>query len=124
MASAAGASVARVLEQISAIDRAMRVVDTHPLGPADPSGVDAFYLMLFTTIIGFITVFQVRANAGALSIRQWTAFVVGLAVTAPMVFTFIDGPLLHRLHLPVLESWGILALQLLRSRCLTRSRSC
>ena len=36
-----------------------------------------------------------------------------LAVAAPCVFTLVDGPLLRRLHLPVLESWGILALQLL-----------
>jgi len=36
-----------------------------------------------------------------------------LAVAASLVFTLVDGPLLHRLDLPVLESWGILALQLL-----------
>ena len=113
VASAAGASVARVLEQISAVDPVVRVVDTHPLGLADPNGVDAFYLMLVTTIIGFITVFQVRANAGAMSLRQWTAFVVALAVAAPFAFILVDGPLLHRLELPVLEGWGILALQLL-----------
>jgi hypothetical protein len=29
-----------------------------------------------------------------------------------LVFTLVAGPLLHRLDLPVLESWGILALQL------------
>lgn len=92
VASAAGASVARVLEQISAVDPAVRVVDTHSLGPADPNGVDTFYLMLVTTIIGFITVFQVRANAGALSRRQWTAFVVVLAVAASFAFTLVDGP--------------------------------
>jgi hypothetical protein len=68
---------------------------------------------LATTIVGFITVFQVRANAGALSLRQWTAFVVALAVAGSLVFTLVDGPLLDRLDLPVLESWGILALQLL-----------
>ncbi|HET9256679.1 MAG TPA: hypothetical protein VFO16_15975 [Pseudonocardiaceae bacterium] len=113
VASAAGASVARVLEGISAVDPAVRVVDTHPLGPADPNGVDTFYLMLVTTIIGFITVFQVRANAGALSLRQWTVLVVALAVAGPFAFTLVDGPLLHRLALPVLESWGILALHLM-----------
>jgi predicted nuclease with RNAse H fold len=32
VASAAGASVARVLERISALDPTVRVVDTHPLG--------------------------------------------------------------------------------------------
>jgi hypothetical protein len=112
LASAAGASVARVLEQISAVDPTVRVVDTHPLGAADPSGVDIFYLMFVTTVIGFITLLQVRANAGGLSLRRWTAFVVALAVAAPLVFTLVVGPLLHRLDLPVPESWGILALQL------------
>jgi hypothetical protein len=113
VASAAGASVARLLEEISAINPSVRVVDTHPLGTADPNGLDIFYLMLVTTIIGFFTVFQVRANAGSLSLRQWTAFVVALAVAAALVLTLVDGPLLHRLDLPVLESWGILTLDLL-----------
>ena len=112
VASAAGASVARVLEQISAVDPTVCVVDTHPLGTNDPSGVETFYLMLVATIVGFTTVFQVRANAGGLSLRQWTAFVIGLTVAASFVFTVIEGPLLHRLDLPVLECWGILALQL------------
>ena len=113
VASAAGASVARLLQEISTINPSVRVVDTHPLGTADPNGLDIFYLMLVTTIIGFFTVFQVRANAGSLSLRQWTAFVVALAVAAPLVLTLVDGPLLHRLDLPVLESWGILTLDLL-----------
>jgi hypothetical protein len=113
VASAAGASVARVLEQVSDIDPAVRIVDTHPLGTADPNGLETFYLMLVTTIVGFTTVFQVRANAGRLSLRRWTAFVLTLAVAASFVFTLVVGPLLHRLDLPVLESWGILALHLL-----------
>jgi hypothetical protein len=62
VASAAGASVARVLEQISAVDPAVRVVDTHPLVANDPNGVDLFYRMLVATIIGFLTVFQVQAH--------------------------------------------------------------
>ncbi|MGH3783246.1 MAG: hypothetical protein ACRDRO_22165 [Pseudonocardiaceae bacterium] len=102
-----------MLEQISALDPTVRVSDAHPLGTADPNGLEVFYLMLVTTIVGFTTVFQVRTNAGSLSLRRWTAFVVALAVAASCVFTLVDGPLLHRLHLPVLESWGILALQLL-----------
>ena len=47
VASAAGASVARVLEKISAVDPSVRVVDTHPLASTDPSGLDIFYLMQF-----------------------------------------------------------------------------
>jgi hypothetical protein len=112
VASAAGVSVTRVLEKVTAVDPAVRVVDTHPLPAGDPSGLDIFYLMLVTTIIGFITVFQARANAGGLSLRHWTAFVAGLALGASLVLTLVDGPLLHRLDLPVAESWGILTLQL------------
>lgn len=69
----------------------MRVIDAHPLALADPNGLEVFYLMLVTTIVGFTTVFQVRANAGRLSLRRWTAFVVALAVAAPCVFTLVDG---------------------------------
>jgi hypothetical protein len=113
VASAAGASVARVLEEVAVAGPAVRVVDTHPLGTHDPNGVEIFYLMLVATIVGFITVFQVSANAGPFSPRRWTAFVAGLAVGASLVFTLVDGLLLHRLSLPVLESWGILALHIL-----------
>ena len=112
VASAAGASVARVLERVSAVDPRVRIVDTHPLGTTDPNGLEVFYLMLITTIVGFFTVFQVRQNAGGLSLRRWTAFVVALAVTAPLAFTLVVGRVLGLLDLPVLESWGILALQL------------
>jgi hypothetical protein len=113
LSSAAGVSVARVLEGIAAVDPTVRVVDTHPLPASDPSGLKLFYLMLVATIAGFLTTFQVRANAGGLSLRQWTVFVLALAVTASLAFTLVEGPLLHLLDLPLLESWGILALQLL-----------
>ena len=113
IASAAGASVARVLEQISAVDPGVRVVDTHPLTKTDPNGLDIFYLMLVTTIIGFITVFQVGANAGQLELRHSLGFVLALALGASLVLILFDGPLLGRIHLPIGESWGILALHLL-----------
>lgn len=112
LASAAGASVARVLERIAAVDPSIRVVDAHPLGANDPNGLEVFYLMLVTTIVGFITVFQVRANALGLSLRRWVVFVVGFALAASLVLTLVVGPVLDRLDLPVMESWGILALQL------------
>ena len=113
VASAAGASVARVLERISASDPEVRVVDTHPLAPADPNGVDIFYLMLVTTIVGFLTVFQVRANAGGLRLHHWTAWVAGFSLTAALVLTLVVGPVLDRFHVPLAETWGILALHLL-----------
>lgn len=111
LASAAGASVARVLERVAFTDTRIRVVDTHPLAPADPSGVDVFYLVLISTVVGFITVFQVRANAGGFPPQHWWRFILAFALAAALVLTLVDGPIFHRLPLPVLESWGILALQ-------------
>ena len=113
VASVAGASVARVLERISSVDPGVRVLDTHPLSVRDPNGVDIFYLMLVATIIGFFTVFQVRANAGDMLLRHHATFVIGLALAASLVLALVDGPLLGRLNLPFAETWGILALQIL-----------
>ena len=113
VASAAGASVARVLERISASDPHIRVVDVHPLAASDPNGVDIFYLMLVATIVGFITVFQVRGNAGRLPLRHWTAFVAAFAVVAGLVLTLVAGPVLGRLPVPVATTWGLLALDVL-----------
>jgi hypothetical protein len=113
VASAAGASVARLLEQVSATDSRVRVVDTHPLAASDPNGLDIFYLMLVATIVGFITVFQVVANAGGLGVGHWTAWIVGFALAAALALTLMVGPVLDRVHVPVAETWGILALHLL-----------
>ena len=113
VASAAGASVARVLERISASDPRVRVVDIHPLAVSDPNGVDIFYLMLVATIVGFITVFQLRANASGLPLRHWTAFVVVFAAVAALVLTLVAGPVLGRLPVPVPATWALLALHVL-----------
>jgi hypothetical protein len=108
-----------VLDRIATVNPGVRVRDTHPLSVHDPNGLNLFYLMLVTTIVGFLTVFQVLANAGQLRRRHQIAFVVGLALTASLVLTLVDGPLLNRLTLPVPETWGILALQLLAAASFT-----
>jgi hypothetical protein len=113
VASAAGGSVARVLERVSATDPAVRVIDTHPLAASDPNGVDIFYLMLVATVVGFLTVFQVRANAGHLRLDHWTAWVVGFALAAGLALALVIGPVLGRFHVPVAQTWGILALHIL-----------
>jgi hypothetical protein len=113
VASAAGASVARVLERISSVDPAVRVVDTHPLQARDPNGLDVFYRMLVATIIGFLTVFQVLAQAGRLALRRHAAFVVGLAVAASFALTLVGGVLLHGFAASDPEQWGIFALHIL-----------
>src|SRR3954451_15409445 len=112
-ASAAGASVARVLERIYPVDPAVRVVDTHPLKARDPNGLDVFYRMLVGTIIGFVTVFQVLAQSGRLALRHHVAFVLGLAVAASFALTLVGGVLLHGSAASEAEQWGILALHIL-----------
>jgi hypothetical protein len=113
VATAAGASVARVLEKVDVVDPGVRVVDTHPLADDDPNGLDIFYLMLVATIVGMVTVFQVRGQAPGLPLRHYVLFVIGLAVLASTVLTLVDGPLLHRPAALYPEEWGILALQVL-----------
>jgi hypothetical protein len=110
VASAAGASVARVLERSSP---AVRVLDTHPLAANDPNGLDLFYRMLVATIIGFITVFQVLAQAPDLLVRHHARFVVGLAVAGSLALTLVGGVLLHGIAASDPEQWAILALHLL-----------
>jgi hypothetical protein len=69
--------------------------------------------MLVATIVGFITVFQVRGNAGSLPLRHWTAFVAAFALVSSLVLTLVAGPVLGRLPLPVAATWGVLALHVL-----------
>jgi hypothetical protein len=113
VASAAGASVARVLERTVTVDPTVRVVDTHPLKAKDPSGVDLFYRMLVATIVGFLAVFQVNSNAGGLARRHHAAFVLGLAVAASFALTAVGGTLLSGFAASLPEEWGLLALHIL-----------
>ena len=113
VASAAGVSVARVLEKIAITDPAVRLTDAHPLSEHDPNGVEIFYLVLIATIIGFFSVFQARVNAPLSSVRDRVVGVLAFATVSSLVLTLIDGPWLGRLGLPVAESWGILALAVL-----------
>jgi hypothetical protein len=114
VASAAGTSVARVLEQAaqavpSRIGGPLRIVDLHPLPPTDPLGLASFYVTLAATILGFVTMFQLRANAGSLSLRAWLTCIVVLALVGGLVLTLITDPLLNALRGPFLELWAALA---------------
>jgi hypothetical protein len=109
IASAAGASVARVLEQAAVkLSQAspsppLTVIDVHPLPPRDPQGLASFYVTLGATILGFVTMLQLRANAGRLSLRAWLGFVLGLAVVGGLALTVVVGPLLDALRGPFFE---------------------
>ncbi len=113
VASAAGTSVARVFERIYAVDPSVRVIDTHPVASDDPNGLDIFYLLLVTTIVGFVTVFQVRAHVDGLRLRHHMTFLLCLALAGSLALALVDGPLLRRPSGMYPEEWGILALQLL-----------
>jgi hypothetical protein len=70
VASAAGTSVARVLERAAqALPRwaggPLQIVDLHPLPPTDPQGLASFYATLAATILGFVTMFRCEPTPGA-----------------------------------------------------------
>jgi hypothetical protein len=115
VASASGASVARVLEQ-AATRYAVAVVDVKPLPPGDPSGLVPFYVFyveLAATLVGYLTMVQLRANAPGLSLHAWLGFVVGLAVVAGLALSVVSGPLIGALGGSLPEKWAILALDTL-----------
>jgi hypothetical protein len=117
VASAAGVSVARVLERAALVDPNIAVADAHPLSEHDPNGVEIFYLIFIATMIGFFTIYQARVNAPLPSTRHRIAFVLLFSAAVSLVLTLVAGPVLARIDLPVGETWGILALQVLAAAC-------
>jgi hypothetical protein len=114
VSSASGASVARAVEQLVQAQPpslAVRVVDLHPLPRSDPQGLSAFYVTIAATILGFVTVFQLRANAGGIGLRPWLALITLLAISAGAVLAAVSDPLLGALNGPFAEIWLILTLQ-------------
>ncbi len=117
IASAAGTSVARVLEQAARAVPAraggpLQIVDLHPLPPTDPQGLASFYATLAATILGFVTMFQLRANAGSLSLRAWLGCIVVLALVGGLVLALITDPLLNALQGPFPELWAALSAEI------------
>jgi hypothetical protein len=116
VASAAGASVARVFEQAAQRVQEARgtpilVRDAVPLPKTDPNGLVVFYTTLGATILGFLTTFQLRANAAGLPLRAWFGFKLVIALGAGLVLTLVTGPLLDALGGSFPERWALLALE-------------
>jgi hypothetical protein len=117
VASATGASVVRLLKQaVEQIEDSggplIIVEDVRPLSPKDPQGLVMFYAMLAATIAGFLLTFQLRANASALTLRAWLAFVAGAAILGGLAISIIAGPVLGALGDRVPELWAILTAQM------------
>ena len=117
VASASGDSIARVLED--AAEQAARtgapnlqVVDLHPLPSSDPQGLVAFYVTLAASIVGFLTCFQLVANAKGLSLRAWLAVVLLLAVVGGLALALATDPIIGALHGSFPELWAALAAEI------------
>jgi hypothetical protein len=103
ISSASGSSVAQVLKQAAekltkTTGQQLDVVDLHPLPPSDPQGLVSFYMVLGASILGFVTMFQLRANAPGLRFPGWLAFVAALAISGGLVLTLVADPLIGALH--------------------------
>jgi hypothetical protein len=114
VSSASGASVARVLEQAAEqitqeTGQRLEIVDLHPLPPADPQGLVSFYMTLAASILGFVTMFQLRANAPGLHLRAWLVSIAVLAIAGGLVLALVADPLIGALRGPFPELWLALA---------------
>jgi hypothetical protein len=120
IASAAGASVARVLEEAAGqvpvagpgASSPLRVVDLYPLPAGDPQGLVSFYVTLAASIIGFITMFQLRANASGLSLRGWLISIGVLVVLGGLVLAVVADPIIGALNGPFPELWAALSAEM------------
>jgi hypothetical protein len=87
------------------------VVDLHPLPAADPAGLATFYLVIAATVLGFVTMFQLRANVKTLDLRRWLVCLAVLAVVGGAVLALVAGPILKALSAPFPELWLLVSLQ-------------
>jgi hypothetical protein len=118
LSSASGPSVARVLstslpEAATRSGAVLTETDLHPLPSQDPSGLAAFYLTIGATILGFVTTFQLRANARPMPLAPWLAFTGGLAILGSLVLIAVVKGILHALPVPFFDGWGVIALQMI-----------
>lgn len=114
VAGAAGVQVARDLEQaanaVPASDGGpLRTVDTHPLPSSDPNGLSAFYVTIAATLLGFVTMFQLRANAPGVSSRGWLACITALALGGGLLMTVATASIIGALQGSFVELWAALA---------------
>ena len=115
LASASDPSGTRVLTQLDQTQPGqfkLPIVDLYPLPPSDPAGLATFYLVIAATLLGFTTMFQLRANVKTLSLPRWLGCVAVLAVIGGAALAFVIGPVLHALTAPFPELWLLVSLQI------------
>lgn len=117
LSSAAGVSVARVVQQAASqvaqhISPPPEVIDRHALPPSDPQGLVSFYVALGATILGFLSMFQLRAYAAQLSLAAWLACIGALSVVGGLVLAVVVGPLIGALPAPLGVLWLASAMEI------------
>lgn len=115
VSSASDPSAARALTALDQEARGhspMPILDLHPLPPSDPAGLATFYLVIAATILGFVTMFQLRANVKTLSLHRWLACVFIVAVAGGAALSAVTGTLLHALSTPFPQLWGLTSVQI------------
>jgi hypothetical protein len=117
LSSASGASVAQVLDHAAArasqaTGEPIPIVNLHPLPPGDPSGLVEFYATLVASIIGFVAMFQLRANVPGVSLGGWLALILVFAVIGGLVLAVVADPLINALPGPFPELWYALGAEI------------
>src|SRR6195952_3272221 len=88
------------------------MVDLNPLPTSDPAGLATFYLVIAATLLGFVTMFQLRANVKTLNLGRWLGVVGTLAVVGGAVLAGVAGPLLGALTTSYPELWLLVSMQI------------
>ena len=117
LSSASGASVAQVLQQAAtrasqALDEPIPIVNLHPLPPGDPSGLVVFYATLAASIVGFVVMFQLRANVPGISLSRWLGLIAVLAIGGGLILALVVDPLINALSGPFAELWYALGAEM------------
>jgi hypothetical protein len=114
ISSASDPSSARALTQLDQVSPGhylLPIVDLHPLPPNDPAGLATFYLVIAATVLGFVTMFQLRANVKTLNLGRWLICLGILAVVGGGALAAVASPLLGALQAPFGELWLLTSLQ-------------
>ncbi|KRV50543.1 hypothetical protein AQ490_15855 [Wenjunlia vitaminophila] len=120
VASASGASVARVLRQAGPpvgrqVGVPVTVRDVRPLQSTDPQGLALFYVSLAAVLVGFVGAAQLSVHAKALHPVERVAVTATYAGLGGLSICLVVDPLLGVLDLPLTETWGILTLTMFAS---------
>ncbi|TQJ56904.1 MULTISPECIES: ABC transporter permease [Streptomyces] len=115
---AAGASVARVLQQQApaaarAAGVSLHITALRPLQAGDPQGLAIFYVTLAAVVLGFIGAAQLSAHAGQLRLHERVLAIACYSALGALAICAVVDWMLHVLDLPVVESWAILAFTML-----------